>query len=182
MKIVTMGNSIYSTSGLFIWNRRMKGWVFKGSCDDEGSVDHDETVVARRLLADEIAKTLKELNDEGGPEEEDDESWDDEIIPATPASLYERMKEYDEEFRIMDSVSFNEYGISVSINWADNSYKAQVHCDDDLKQKIMGKHGSKPSDGIEKELIMLECGKDKKKVIALAIHQIEKFSLWIATL
>jgi hypothetical protein len=186
IRIVPLENDIYSVSAVFDYDEVRSSWIFRGACNGDGEIDEIETVTAKRLMDIDIAMALKQLNDEGPPEKPPS-TFEDEMVQAashidvSENDLRSRMKRYMEDFMMLGTVDIEEFGLRMTVRGVGEGYKAEVHCEDDLKEKIFEKQGSERGNN-EMEKIFLECGKDKAKVIPLAIKQAENFSLWIATL
>lgn len=174
-RLLPVSSALYSVQGLFEYNNNLDVWQFKGVRGKDGELDEEESVIARKMLLHQISSLLKELNNIGPPKAKLPD-----LDEERAESLQERMQQYNEEFQMMSTVTIEEFDVRMSINWVNGSYKGEVEADDGLRDKVFAKQGAVPSG--QKKLILLECGKDKNKVIPIAIEQAKKFSFWIATI
>ena len=186
IRIIPLENDIYSVSAVFDYDEVRSSWIFRGACNGDGEIDEIETVTAKRLMDIDIAMALKQLNDEGPPEKAP-VTYEEEVAQAArhidvgENDLRSRMRRYMEDFMMLGTVDIEEFGLRMTVYHVNDGYKAEVHCEKELKEKIFNRQGVK-REKKDKEKVFLECGKDKTKVIPMAIKQAESFSLWIATI
>jgi hypothetical protein len=175
-KVLLLTSATYSCQGIFDYNNNLEVWQFRGVQGIGGGIDDEETVIAKKVLVTEIGSALRSLNESGPPKANMPSSTEE-----RGATLQDRMQQYNEEFQMLGTVTIEEFDVRMTINWVNESYKGEVDCDEETTEKVFAKQKSRQG-GNQKKVILLECGKDKNKVIPLAIEQAKKFSFWIATL
>ncbi len=175
-RILLLTSTTYSVQGVFGYNNNLEVWQFRGVQGIGGGIDEEETVIAKKILSSEIGASLKGLNQSGPPKVNLPDQAEE-----RGETLQERMQQYNEEFQMMGTVTIEEFDVRMAVNWVNQSYKGEVDCDDELKERVFAQQKTH-SMSDQKRVILLECGKDKNKVVPLAIEQAKNFSFWIATL